>query len=174
MAVNSKNKGNTWEREIAKFLSKTFNESFIRSPSSGSYVGGSNSHRKETLSDSQITMSKGDIIPPDNMLKLNIEAKFYGEMAFHQLIDNDCPQLNIWIDQSNFTADDGDLSFIIFKINRRGSWVVFHDSLIKKFKLDGYVKYKHENEFYIIVDFEKFFNINMKKIKLLAKTEKGA
>lgn len=174
MAVNSKNKGNTWEREVAKFLSSIFKESFIRSMSSGAFVGGLNAHRKDTLSESQITMSKGDIIPPDNMLKLNIEAKFYGDMSFHQLIDNDCPQLNSWIDQSNFTADTGDISFIIFKINRRGSWVVFHESLIKKFKLDGYVRYKHEDQFYIIVDFEKFFTTNYKKIKLLAKTEKGA
>lgn len=30
MAVNSKNKRNTWEREIAKFLSNLFGESFIR------------------------------------------------------------------------------------------------------------------------------------------------
>lgn len=30
MAVNSKNKGNTWERDVAKFLSGVFKESFIR------------------------------------------------------------------------------------------------------------------------------------------------
>lgn len=173
MAINSKNKGNTWEREVAKFLSSLFNESFIRSPSSGAFVGGSNAFRKDTLSESQLTMSKGDIVPPDTMLKLNIEAKFYGDMSFHQLIDNDCPQLNNWIDQSNFTSDAGDISFVIFKINRKGSWVVFHESLLKKFKLDGYTKYKHEDEFYIIVDFKKFFTTNAKKIKMLAKTNKG-
>lgn len=170
MAINSKNKGNTWEREIAKFLSKLFNESFIRTSLSGAFVGGQNAHRKEVLSDSQITMSKGDIIPPDNMLKLNIEAKFYSDLSFHQLVDGKCQQLDNWIDQSNVTSDATDISFIIFKINRKGSWTVFNEKLLKKFSVEGYVRYFYDNEYYIIVDFEKFFNKNYKKIKLLSKT----
>jgi len=91
-------------------------------------------------------------------------------MSFHQLVDGKCQQLDNWIEQSNFTADENDISFIIFKINRRGSWVVFDEKLLKKFKVDGYCRYIHEEIGYIVVDFEKFFTVNAKKIKLLAKT----
>ena len=41
MPSKSKIKGSSFEREIAKELSDLYNESFVRTPSSGAYVGGS-------------------------------------------------------------------------------------------------------------------------------------
>jgi len=40
MPSKSKNKGSSFERDIAKLLSETFGESFIRVTNSGAYIGG--------------------------------------------------------------------------------------------------------------------------------------
>ena len=45
MPSAAKQKGNVWEREVAKDLSEVFNENFIRVPNSGAYTGGANFHR---------------------------------------------------------------------------------------------------------------------------------
>lgn len=71
----SKNKGKSWERDICKFLGNTLGGSFIRVPNSGAFIGGSNASRKVMLSDGQVRQAKGDIVPPDELIKLNIEAK---------------------------------------------------------------------------------------------------
>lgn len=76
MPSPSKIKGSGFEREVAKFLSDTYGESFIRNNSgSGAYIGGANHIRKNTLSEAQIRHAKGDIIPPkasqNSMQKLN-------------------------------------------------------------------------------------------------------
>ena len=42
MPSAAKQKGNAWERDVAKDLSETFNENFIRVPNSGAYTGGAN------------------------------------------------------------------------------------------------------------------------------------
>ena len=54
MPSKSKAKGNAWELEVAKFLSVTYNESFLRIPSSGAFVGGKNNFRKSTIDASQM------------------------------------------------------------------------------------------------------------------------
>ena len=64
MSSKSKNKGKSWERDVCLFLSELYNDSFIRVPGSGAFIGGSNQFRKDTLSEEQIKLSRGDIIPP--------------------------------------------------------------------------------------------------------------
>ena len=54
MSNKSKNKGKSWERDVCNFLSELYNQSFIRVPNSGAFVGGKNEFRKETLSTEQI------------------------------------------------------------------------------------------------------------------------
>jgi Holliday junction resolvase len=44
-----KQKGNSFEREVAVFLSNLYSESFIRAPGSGAYVGGKNQVRTQIL-----------------------------------------------------------------------------------------------------------------------------
>ena len=81
----SKNKGKTYEREVANFLSELYQESFTRVPYSGAFVGGKNIVRTATLSENQTRGFKGDIIPPDSFPLLVIEAKNYGELQWHNL-----------------------------------------------------------------------------------------
>ena len=54
MPSKSKTKGSSFEREVAKDLSELYEDSFVRTPSTGAYVGGTNVIRKERLSEGQI------------------------------------------------------------------------------------------------------------------------
>ena len=66
MTSPSKAKGSSFEREIANFLSKTYDESFIRAPGSGAYIGGKNQSRKQYL-DGKFVTSK-EILFLENLL----------------------------------------------------------------------------------------------------------
>jgi hypothetical protein len=165
MTSKSKTKGNTFERQISKFLGETLGGNFMRVPNSGAFQGGRNAYRKKSLSKTQDMSTKGDIIPPDNLSKLNIEAKNYQNIAFHQIINGECKQLDGWIEQTEIVAGPTDISFTIFKITRKGSWVVFRESLKDNFTLSSYVIYnKNNNITYIITDYESFFIDNKEKI----------
>lgn len=164
----SKNKGKSWEREICKFLEDTLGGSFIRVPNSGAFIGGMNAARKVLLSDGQVRNAKGDIIPPDNLKKLNIEAKNYAEIAFHQIMNGSCKQLDEWLDQTETPADPGDLSFTIFKITRKGSWVAFRQTVAHHFSYTNHTVYYRDTSAgkvpYVIADHESFFKSNAAKI----------
>lgn len=126
MTNKSKAKGNSWERDIAEFLTEEFQEPFLRVQTSGAYLGGKNAHRRDTMSQGQILNRKGDIVPPDNWRYLNIEAKFYKDFAFHQLFNQDeIPILNDWIEQINISSEKSDLKLILMKFNRKGKYVMF-------------------------------------------------
>jgi hypothetical protein len=173
----AKAKGNAWEREICNFLGETLGGNFQRVPNSGAYMGGKNVFRKEFLSDGQQRAAKGDIIPPDDLPKLNLEAKNYADIAFHQIIDGSCKQLDAWIDQTEEPADEDDLSFTIFKITRKGSWVAFKAKYLADFDLAGlsYVTYRKafgtpEATDYVIVTHEEFFKQNVEAVRKLGGT----
>lgn len=175
MTSRAKSKGNSWEREICVFLGETLGGNFMRVPNSGAYIGGANSHRKAALSETQTRAAKGDIIPPDNLPLLNIEAKNYADIAFHQIINGACKQLDTWINQTEEPADAEDISFTIFKITRKGSWVAFKQSLQSDFDLAGLSYVTYRKDFgketacdYVIVDHESFFKQNADKIRTLA------
>jgi hypothetical protein len=126
MTSKSKSKGNSWERDIAEFLSAEYNEPFLRVQTSGAYVGGKNAHRKQNMSQGQILNRKGDIVPPDNWKHLNIEAKFYKEFPFHHLFDNsNIPLFEDWIEQINISSEENDLKLIFMKFNRKGAYVLY-------------------------------------------------
>jgi Holliday junction resolvase len=174
MTSKQKSKGNLWEREICGFLGETLGGNFMRVPNSGAYMGGKNVFRKATMSDVQQRAAKGDIIPPDDLPLLNIEAKNYADIAFHQIIDGNCKQLDTWIDQTEEPADDHDISFTIFKITRKGSWVAFKAHLLEHFDLTGlsYVTYRKsfatDNACdYIIVSHKEFFTQNKGAVRTL-------
>ena len=170
MTSKPKAKGNAWEREICKFLGETLGGNFMRVPNSGAYQGGFNRYRKKTLSKTQDLSTKGDIIPPDNLTKLNIEAKNYANISFHQIINGECKQLDGWIEQTEIVASPTDISFTIFKITRKGSWVVFRETLKNNFEISSHVCYiKNNNITYIITDYESFFINNKEKILEIAK-----
>lgn len=178
MTSKQKAKGNAWENEICKFLGATLGGNFQRVPNSGAYMGGKNVFRKEFLSDGQQRAAKGDLIPPDDLNKLNIEAKNYADIAFHQIIDGGCKQLDAWIDQTEDPADPGDFSLTIFKITRKGSWVAFKSENLDKLDMTGlsYVTYRKSFDTeaacdYIIVSHEKFFVQNKAAVRKLGGAE---
>jgi len=126
MPSPSKNKGNSWERDVAKDLTNLYGESFIRAPGSGAYVGGTNAHRKQVLHEGQIRSFKGDIIPGQSFPRLNIEAKSYKDFPFHQFFTGTVLQLETWLTQLAASADPGDVNLLIMKFNRKGKFVAFN------------------------------------------------
>jgi hypothetical protein len=140
MPSKSKAKGNAWELEVAKFLSATYNESFLRIPSSGAFVGGKNNFRKASLGDAQLQSKKGDIHPPQAWKHWNLECKSYADFPFHQLWTSDVKILDSWIAQQHDVEDEGDLNLILIKISRKDKWVVFQENL--GFTVDRSIHYK--------------------------------
>jgi len=174
MTSRQKAKGNSWENEICKFFCETLGGNFQRVPNSGAYIGGKNIFRKDQLSEGQTRAAKGDIIPPDDLPKLNIEAKNYADIGFHQIIDGSCKQLDTWIDQTEDPADPGDFSMTIFKITRKGSWVAFKAEYLEKLDMTGlsYVTYRKgfgtEKECdYVVVSHIPFFTQNKTAVRKL-------
>ena len=158
MANKSKNKGSNFEREVASFLSEKYDKSFTRVPYSGSFIGGKNSYRKNTLTEGQTRSFKGDIIPPDDWTYFNCECKFYESFPFHSLYTKN-PLLEKWIDQMLDAADPDDMNIIIFKVNYQGRFIVFDAD--EGFMYTGNVTtYEYNGEKYKICDMEDFFNRN--------------
>lgn len=149
----NKNKGKAFERVVANHLTEVFNLSFTRTPNSGAYVGGLNAFRMKRLSDSQILLTEGDIIVPDELSKLKLECKSYKTLPFHQLFSK-CRQLDEWIDQAK---SDDKIWFLIFKINRCGSFVCFSNRYYPDFDTpDNILHY----EDYCIMGYDMFFERN--------------
>jgi hypothetical protein len=165
MPSKQKVKGSGWEREAAKYLSDTYNEPFQRNISgSGAFLGGKNIIRKSTLSESQIRNSKGDIVPPDNWVHFNAEAKFYSDFAFHQLFDTSA-QLESWLDQLMTVADTNDVNILLAKFNRKGKYVAVqaNDYWDRSCSYTLYTSIKHGH--WLIYSFENFFNLNRDHLK---------
>jgi hypothetical protein len=155
----SKNKGSGFERELAKYLSETYESSFVRASHSGAYVGGTNNHRKSFLSNNQIRSFKGDIIPPDDWVKFNAEAKFYADFGFHQLFTNSA-MLSLWIQQLMIAADDDDVSILFMKFNRKGSFIAVQSGLQWDRSCNHMTYHDEKHGEWIIYSFEKFFEYN--------------
>jgi hypothetical protein len=165
MTSPQKNKGNTWEREVATFLTKLYSESFIRAPGSGAYVGGKNQTRKQTLHEGQVRSFKGDIVPGLTFTKFNAECKSYGDFPFHQVLAGSCKQLDSWLNQLMDVADHGDLNILFVKINRKGKFVALQSKYT--WITDQFMYYTSSSQGdWIIVDFDHFFEHNKDLLKL--------
>jgi hypothetical protein len=140
MPSKSNTKGNSWELDVSKFLSTTYNESFLRVPSSGAFVGGKNNFRKTQISAEQLQGKKGDIHPPASWKYWNIECKSYADFPFHQLWYADVKILDGWIKQQKDVEDVGDLNLIFIKISHKDKWIVFPQNL--GFVVDRGLPYK--------------------------------
>lgn len=163
MTSKSKLKGNTWERDICKLLSENLGGIFTRTPHSGAFIGGKNSFRKQTLSESSIRTYKGDIVPPSSFPFFNIEAKNYNDFQFHQLF-SESKQLDSWIAQTLEPADEFDINLTVFKVSRKGSWIAFEEKLFSKFNMTAnYLKYKN----HYVTDFELFVKNNTEPLRQL-------
>lgn len=166
MSSKSKNKGNSWERDVANHLSTLYKSKFIRVPNSGAFIGGKNNTRKEFLHEGQIRMMKGDIIPPDKWKFFNCECKSYADFPFHQLMQGECKQLETWLSQLLEVADEGDMNILMFKITRKGKFIAVPQAPHwHPLPYNSYHSIKHG--IWQIFDYDAFFEHNQKLVKSL-------
>jgi|APFre7841882654_1041346.scaffolds.fasta_scaffold10836_5 hypothetical protein len=159
MPSPSKAKGSGFEREVARFLSDLYGESFIRVPNSGAYIGGKNKERKQVLHEGQVRSFKGDIIPGQSFSKLNTECKSYADFPFHLVLAGECKVLDGWLDQMMEVAEPDDLNVLFMKFNRKGRFVVVQSKYT--WVTDHFLYYtsaKHKD--WIILEFDNFFKFN--------------
>jgi hypothetical protein len=164
MSSKSKTKGSSYEREVAKFLSGTYNEPFVRVPNSGAYIGGTNSHRKNFLDGNQAKSFKGDITPPDSWSKFNAECKNYADFPFHLVLTGECKQLDTWLEQLLAVEDTNDLNILFIKITRKGKYVCVQSKFT--WISDNFIYYtskKHGD--WMIFEFDSFFKHNVNLLK---------
>jgi len=122
MAVNGKNKGNTFERKIANKLSERFAEylgiesGFRRNPDSGSYFGGTNVSRSQTHSLDYAIF--GDLICPRNFV-YSVECKHYKSApALQGILEQNVKQWDEWLKQAQQDSDtSGKHLALIIKYN---------------------------------------------------------
>lgn len=170
MPSASKNKGSGFEREFAKFLTGVFGLPFMRASGSGAYIGRKNAFRKQHMSENQIRAAKSDIISPDELPLLVLETKFYKDFRFHQLFNNEeCPQLNEWIDQVEATIDTGDVWFVVFKINLRGIYVAVSSQFSESMIFKNHCQYQYKKQVFKITEAKSFFETNKDEIARLSK-----
>ena len=169
MSSPQKNKGSGYEREVAKFLSDLYGESFIRAPGSGAYVGGKNQARTEFLHEGQIRSFKGDIVPGQSFSKMNIECKFYADFPWHLTLSGECKQLDSWLAQLIDVEDVGDLNLLFMKFNRKGQYVAVRAE--HTWIADNCVFYSSKSYGdWIITEFASFFKNNAELVKLYSST----
>lgn len=161
MATKGKGKGNTGELIIAKYLTTLFEAKFMRVPNSGAMIGGKNAHRKLQMDETQISYFKSDLIPPSHMKRLVIESKFYKDFPFHKLgTDEKIAQLDKWIAQTLVTVEEGDMWFVVIRINHKGSFAVFDKKWLDKLDIQNHARYFD----YVWCDFESLFARNKQVI----------
>jgi len=131
--INSKQKGNTNERECAKILNERFGaDLFKRVPFSGAFVGGQNRYNANVLTEEQKLAFASDIICPV-WFRYAIEHKAYASMSFWDLF-NESSDLNSWLKQAQGDADFVKKDpMVVVKINNHKRIVFIHQ------KIDGYV-----------------------------------
>ena len=173
MASPQKAKGSGYEREVAKFLSDLYGESFIRAPGSGAYVGGKNQARTQFLHEGQIRSFKGDIVPGESFSKMNAECKFYQDFPWHLLLTGECKQLDSWLEQLLDVEDIDDLNILFMKFNRKGQYVAVQPKLT--WVADNYIFYsskKHGD--WLISEFSSFFKNNAELVKTYSANPKAS
>lgn len=170
MTSPSKNKGNSFERQTADFLTKQYGEKFIRVPGSGAYVGGKNTHRKQFLHEGQIRNFKGDIVPGQSFPKFNAECKSYKDFPFHQLFTGQVKILESWIEQCMEVADTGDFNILFMKFNRKGTFVAVQLTDTSSYTLVRHINYGSINHgHWAIMDHDTFWELNSDVVRDLCK-----
>jgi hypothetical protein len=164
MPSPQKQKGSSFEREVANYLSELYNESFIRAPGSGAYIGGKNKNRTQILHEGQIRSFKGDIVPGQNFPKFNAECKSYADFPFHLVLAGNCKVLDGWLDQMMAVSEENDLNILFMKFNRKGKFVVVQSKLT--WVTDQFLYYTSSNHGdWIIIEFDHFFKLNRDLLK---------
>ena len=164
MPSPQKAKGSGFEREIAKYLSEKYGESFIRAPGSGAYIGGKNQSRTQILHEGQIRSFKGDIVPGQTFTKMNVECKFYADFPFHLLLSGECKVIDGWLEQLMDVADPDDCNILFMKFNRKGRYIAVQSKLT--WVTDNFLYYTSPKlGDWIIMEFDSFFLNNSQLLK---------
>ena len=164
MPSPQKQKGSSFEREVATFLSNLYAESFIRAPGSGAYVGGKNQARTQILHEGQIRSFKGDIVPGQSFPKFNAECKSYADFPFHLVLAGDCKVLDGWLQQMMDVADPDDFNILFMKFNRKGRFVVVQSKYT--WITDQFMYYTSAKlGDWLVIDFDHFFKLNKDLVK---------
>ena len=154
-----KQKGNSFEREVATYLSGLYQESFIRAPGSGAYVGGKNQVRTQILHEGQIRSFKGDIVPGQSFNKMNAECKSYADFPFHLVLTGHCKVLDGWLQQMMDVAEPSDFNVLFMKFNRKGRFVCVQSKYT--WVTDQFMYYTSSKlGDWLIIDFDHFFKLN--------------
>ena len=154
--MNSKNKGNSFERKIANRLSVRFElitgikQSFRRNPDSGSFFGGTN--QKRTITHNIEKASFGDIICPGNFV-YNIECKHYSKSpSFSSILSQNVKQLDDWIKQAEQDSKNINKKLaIIIKYNNVEEFVLVDELISNK----GHITYKN----YFLITLTHFLDL---------------
>lgn len=160
MSSKSKDKGKGYERDLAKYLSKLTGYNFERVPSSGAFIGGTNQWRTQKLTETQIAVSEGDLITPDEWKHIRLECKFHKDFSFISMFDNN-EKLNEWIEQAKIGTRP--LWLLCIKINRLGEFVLLEKSACVNYNFSISSNHMVYGE-YIFQRLKKFFEDNKEKL----------
>jgi Holliday junction resolvase len=165
MPNRNKAKGNAFERKVCELLMETYGGTWRRSPTSGAFFGGKNFTRLEGASISQAMIDVGDIIPPSAYEGVVIECKSRKDFAFNLLLSSST-ELESWIDQAMIDYEKFDSSkvfLVIFKVNRKGMFVV---TLKDEIPDDGHtgIDYHYDGNLYRISVFNEDWLMRNKPI----------
>jgi hypothetical protein len=157
--VNGKKKGDTYERIVAKDLSKRFNDVFRRVPQSGAFMGGNNRFRNKDLRKDAQEILAGDLICPQ-WFPLIIECKNYKNTPkLQNLMTIGDKEFDEWVRQAKLESETSGKDWvIIFKItSMRGKQFVALDHKVFDSKVntrtDRYLMYEGT----IIIEYNEFF-----------------
>lgn len=144
--VNSRTKGSTFERDIAKILNKRFSTTeFCRTPGSGAFA--------TTHSLPAHLQVHGDLITPQNF-KYCIECKKgYNKENLYSLFNYSS---DFWkfIDQCEKDANkSGKFPLIIFKQDRQKTIAIVSSNI--KYKSNKYIELHKETKYYRLYLFEE-------------------
>jgi hypothetical protein len=167
MPSKAKNKGSGYERQVADFLTSLYGEKFLRAPGSGAYVGGKNSARKEFLHEGQIRTFKSDIVPGQSFPRMNIECKAYKDFPFHQLFTGNAKILDSWIQQATTAEDEGDLTMLCMKFDRKGQFVAVKFSTPGLTVVNNLVYDSPTHGSWVIMEHGQFWQLNAETVKKL-------
>lgn len=164
MTSPQKAKGSSFEREVANFLSKTYDESFIRAPGSGAYIGGKNQSRKQYLHEDQVRSFKGDIVPGQSFVNFNAECKSYADFPFHLMLTGKCKQFDTWLGQLMDVAEVEDCNILFMKFNRKGKYVAVQTKFT--WVTDNFILYTSPTfGDWVFIEYDHFFQLNRDLLK---------
>ena len=165
MSNASKNKGKTYERSLAENLQKVFNLPFRRVPNSGAATGGVNIIRTNDLDPNQINIFSGDIIPPQELMHVEFEAKFHKDIGKIGSWFDGNSIIDDWIRQVSVTVKP--YWFLCWKLNNLGEFILTRRDF--PFDMSGNILI-YRNIYYIgrlVWNENGFFTINKDKLLLL-------